>query len=1360
MRILKKYLWGLTLVLLVNSIGFAKVPAQYFPNYDIRPYLEKLKEFIIEFDAKSEIWQEQSIDFGKFYSNFLNLKKYLPQGVDNEKTYLACESLSKDLSTRFSFIQYSSFRDRCIVPLRKIMQKIDTSKTVVAKIKASPTKGNAPLTVTFDGTQSIDPSNDTIPNDNFFRYFKDINGEYVPIGRGPIVKYTFRHPGKYIVHLTVRSSNKSQWIFDWQASVTINVLPKSAKLILQAFGRVLNPDVPFKIATTEAQRGFIVDASATHPLGGREIINYHFWVEQLNPTSRTVYEKSWEWTPKIFKIKLPEKWEYRFNLEITDNTQKKEKESWPVIVEDPVALITFSPAQGNTSTLFSFDAWASYATQAKIISYKWQIKDEDGKIIHNSLQKSFQFQFPKAGVYTVLLQVKDDLGNQSVDVIHLNVASTPPVANFVVQPLKKWKYPSVFILDGTYSWDPDVVKGEDKLFYQWGFSNLQNIKILEGDLNSPSLTVAFEKKWEYVISLTVRDLQGNASTKEEKIKIQTALRPEIIPKPRVVRLGNPIIFEGRANQKVAFWQWDFGDGTVKKTERPKVSYTYSQAWAYNVTLSVNSLAWEEQNEVTEMIFVGEKDKPIPVWEIKINNRLILPKYLKCGDEFKQAYPVQRRENVTIDFSKSLNTQGISKDLEIIIKPDDSRAATTPILNHQFQELGCHKVEVFVTDKRNGAQTKTTLWFNVENAKPTLSSLIINLPQFKNTQTMYLNMGNMASTPQMLPSPLLVEVMANGLKDPDGKISYIVWYYYEDGDPNNLLAAKTTPGNISTVVFTLDSFQPGKKYVFGLKMVDNDNDSIRSEKIIGKWPVIFIPSSYTNTDIPIVSLDVTPTTAEVGEQVKFKVKSELVSGKPDFKDARVIKYDFDGDGIYDLITKKEEVTYTYSKPGTYTPKVEVDYKGNKWFDYGDKVLIRIGLKANFIYTGKDKTFIFRDVSVGDITKRQWCPAYPKCNLGALKWIEDQTYFGYTYDSYKNYKVLLKIEDKYWNKKSALKNIKAKPQKLDQLEILSIPEIKNDTIRVGINLNNAVLYHVIWQGSGDCFVDSDVSIDTNSDGDPTNDRDFDCNETVLFSYLPRGKTTYAHIYYPGGGKELKVEFLDFDINIPGDLKWAYTQLDQIILKLEKYTNPEIAYLKNLLVSIRNSLIAWVPSDADIQQALIWLQTNSDQLSSDLAQQIKQILEDLSVPAQPPTQLVGYEYYKQTIINYFPQDTQPKIRAIFEEIESNPDMSDEQKKNKLEEILKEAKKLVEEGILEEWEFFSISREICSLLDYYSISSPTCQQPTDQIVSKTTSIVGKIIRLILIIIGVLVVIFVALIILFAIKARKEEKEAEEETE
>ena len=1340
------------------SFGFTRVPAQYFPNYNIKPYLEKLKEFVIEFDAKSEIWEEESINFGKFYSNFINLKKYLPSGVENEKTYLACESLSRDLANSFDFVKYSTFKDRCIVPLRKIMKKIDTDKTVIAKIQASPTQGNAPLTVTFDGSQSIDPSNDTIPRNNFFRYFKDINGEYIPIGRGPIVKHTFNNPGKYIVHLTVRSSNKG--IFDGQSSVVINVLPRSAKLILQAFGRVLNPDVPFKIATPEAQRGFIVDASATHPLGGREIKKYHFWVEETSPNSRVVFDKKGEGSPKVFRVKLPEKWEYKFNLEITDNTQKKEKESWIVLVEDPVALITFSPPQGNTSTLFKFDAWASYATQAKIISYKWKIKDENGKTIHNSMQKSFQFQFPQAWVYTILLEVKDDLGNQSVDVVHLNVASTPPVANFVIEPLKKWKYPSVFILDGTYSWDPDVVKGKDKLFYQWWFSNLQNVKILEGDLTSPSLTVAFNKKGEYVVSLTVRDLQWNTSTKEEKIKVPTALRPEIIPKPRVVKLGEPILFEWRANQKVAFWQWDFGDGTVKETEKPKVSYTYKQAWAYNVTLAVSSLAGDEQNEVTEMVFVGEKDKPIPVWEIKINNQTILPKYLKCDGEFKSAYEVHRRESVTIDFSKSLNTKWLNKDLEIIIKPEDGKASTTSVLTYQFQELWCHKVEAFITDKRTWAQTKTVLRFKVQNAKPTLSSVVINLPQFRHSQLMYLNMGNLATSPQMLPSPILVEVRANGVTDPDGRLSYIIWYYYEDGDPNNLLAAKTTPGNINTVVFTLDSFQPGKKYVFGLKMVDNDNASIRSEEIIGKGPVIFIPSSYTNTDIPIVNLDVSPTTAQVGDPITFRVQSELVSDKPDFKDARVIKYDFDGDGIYDLITKKEEVKYAYGKPGTYSPKVEVDYKGNKGFDYGDKILIRIGLKANFIYAGKDKTFIFRDVSVGDITQRQWCPAYPKCNFGSVEWIKDKTYFGYTYDSYKNYKVLLKVEDKYGNKKSALKNIKVKPQDLEQLEILSIPELKNGSIKVWINLNNAVVYHIIWQGTGECFVDADVSLDTDGDGDATNDYDFGCNQTALFSYIPRDKNTFAQIHYPGWEKEIKIEFLDFDINVPDDLKWAYTQLDQIILKLEKYTNTDVVYLKNLLVSIRNSLIAGVPSDADIEQARIWLQANSDQLPQELADEIKQVLDDLSTSTQTTTDLVGYEYYKQTIINYFPQDTQPKIRAIFEEIENNPDMSDEQKKEKLEQILKEAKKLVEEGILEEGEFFSISREICSLLDYYNLTSPTCQQPTEQIVTKTTSVVSKIIRLILIIIGVLAVIFIALIILFAIKARKEEKEAEEENE
>ena len=76
-------------------------------------------------------------------------------------------------------------------------------------IKAKPTSGSSPLIVTFDATTSSDPSDDTIPSDNFFRYYKDVFGIERPMGTGPVITYQFAEPGKHVVHLTVRSSNST-----------------------------------------------------------------------------------------------------------------------------------------------------------------------------------------------------------------------------------------------------------------------------------------------------------------------------------------------------------------------------------------------------------------------------------------------------------------------------------------------------------------------------------------------------------------------------------------------------------------------------------------------------------------------------------------------------------------------------------------------------------------------------------------------------------------------------------------------------------------------------------------------------------------------------------------------------------------------------------------------------------------------------------------------------------------------------------------------------------------------------------------------------------------------------------------------
>jgi PKD repeat protein len=65
---------------------------------------------------------------------------------------------------------------------------------VRARATAKPTAGSAPLNVTFDARSSEDPSNDTIPSDNFYWYYTDTDGDEQTIGRGPVINYTFRDP--------------------------------------------------------------------------------------------------------------------------------------------------------------------------------------------------------------------------------------------------------------------------------------------------------------------------------------------------------------------------------------------------------------------------------------------------------------------------------------------------------------------------------------------------------------------------------------------------------------------------------------------------------------------------------------------------------------------------------------------------------------------------------------------------------------------------------------------------------------------------------------------------------------------------------------------------------------------------------------------------------------------------------------------------------------------------------------------------------------------------------------------------------------------------------------------------------------
>ncbi len=78
------------------------------------------------------------------------------------------------------------------------------------------------------------------------------------------------------------------------------------------------------------------------------------------------------------------------------------------------------------------------------------------------------------------------------------------------------------------------------------------------------------------------------------------------------------------------------------------------------------------------------------------------------------------------------------------------------------------------------------------------------------------------------------------------------------------------------------------------------------------PLVVFPPDTNQPDIPSVTLRIDNSNTEIGEEVTFEVISKIYSQKPDFEQERVIQYDFNGDGEYDLTTKKNKVTYVYTK----------------------------------------------------------------------------------------------------------------------------------------------------------------------------------------------------------------------------------------------------------------------------------------------------------------------------------------------------------------------------------------------------------------------------------------------------------------
>lgn len=1395
MNRIKKIVWVSALGLLFVAVSTAQIPDEYMANAESQAKYDKIvNELFVEIQAKSQIGQPISTTvFSELNQLFSDIIPHLPNKYSFNIIYQQCLTLSQTLSNGYNINMLASFMDNCFKPFVKTVDEINKDYTVKPSWSISPTTWPAPLSVTLDARASIDPSNQTIPNNNFYRYYRDVAGVDRTIGIGNVLNYTFEEPGLYTVHLTVRSSNKTtQGIVDGSQIFSVDVTPRSANIVAFANGQRLKTTEKVKLWLQEGQRGIVLDGSTTTARWWRILTNHRrdiTWPGWFQAT------RAAEGVPSTLRIVLPDQWEYSVTLTVFDNQNNQLSEKFSIAISDPVSIIKQVPEVGNTSVMYTFDGSTSYSITSRLRLHTWEIFDTNGNRLDTFQWKSINKQFSRPWSYVVRLTVVDEEGNENIEPRQVFVESTPPVAQFLSTPTPDVLHPSEFVLDAWVSSDIDVTNGFDSLTYRWDFSS-PTTEIVESTDGGKTVRVLFNEVWKHMVKLTVVDQYGKSSTIEKEFDIKSTIRPKIFVNPTATARGNQINFVAQTNKNVLWYERDFGNGTKRTVQERNTSVIYQMIGVYKVTLKVNN--GSEQNEVTSLVFIGEKESPIPWYRVE-NPALWLTVIQNdvCEDQIQgetvqiPAYRVDRYKEIRINGTASVNVKWEKNNLKMFFQPrnDQIFRDVSGSFNYKFNELWCQFVNFTVEDDVVGKNSAVKIRFKVVNALPTLDNIVLSYPQFGNDSG--IGFQQAAGVQQEVFTaefdPLIVKVTATNPRDTDGSLSYFQWYYYDKNDPGRILWTKLSPGDVPYTFFSLPK-TPGE-FAFGVKMYDNDWWNQRSEDIIGNGPVVFFPPDTNRPDIPIVTLRTNKTNVEVGEEITFDVVARVLSDRPDFIQERVIQIDFDGDGEYDLTTKSDRITYSYTKPSEewYVPKASVLYRWYRGVAKWENIMVKNGLKPRLLFDSVGTLLLVRDVSIGEIENQSICMDATACDNPTYVRTERDAGFIFTYPQAGKYVVSMDVIDKNANSAAQRRPLDMQENQ-DLLQIASIPEASNinsiPEIFVGKNLDNAVLFYMKYNNpSGVCYVDTNIKLDSNKDGNNEQDQDFMCNTIHLASFGSNYENITGRIYYEEGWslqtQDFVVSFLDFSLELDEKTKQAYELINEIIGSIDPtLTNNQ--FLVDQLVALKESVL----DKADVSAVIVSIQDSLNTQNLTLSTNEKEKIDTLIQLFQNKASAAAmgwtvYDQAKAEILSILPKNTRSEVLLLFSDFENAVGTPERTLQEIQKDLLQEIGVVIGRNVAANSNDIQADQidptdmeaivipNICLITGFYNIPTDTCTYDNEEIKPIPTDISQEVggsgwlaswIKILLIILVVFVVWFIGLVVVFAIKAKIKWSSTDEE--
>jgi YVTN family beta-propeller protein len=413
--------------------------------------------------------------------------------------------------------------------------QVQNSKNPVAAFSASPTSGNAPLSVKFTDKSTGKP--------NKWKWdFGD--GTYSTL-QNPTHKYS--KAGKYTVKLTVTNA------------VGSNTLTKSKYITVKTTSQI--PTTVFYASPKSGNAPLSVkftDKSTGKPTKWKWSFGDGTSSTAKNPTHK--YSKVGKYTVKLTVT----------NAAGSSTATKSKYITVTTTSQTPTAVFYASPKSGNAPLSVKF----TDKSTGKPTKWKWDFGDGTSSTSQNPTHK-----YSKTGKYTVKLTVTNAVGSNTLTklkYIIVTATSQTPVADFWGSPLS-----GNVPLKVTFT---ETSKGSPTK-WRWDFG--------DGTYSTQKSPVhTYSAAGTYTVKLTATNAAGsNTKTKSSYIKVSgTSQVPtaDFWGWPLSEKAPLKVTFTETSKGSPTSWQWNFGDGTYSTQKSP--THTYSAAGTYTVKLTATNAA--------------------------------------------------------------------------------------------------------------------------------------------------------------------------------------------------------------------------------------------------------------------------------------------------------------------------------------------------------------------------------------------------------------------------------------------------------------------------------------------------------------------------------------------------------------------------------------------------------------------------------------------------------------------------------------------------------------------------------------------------------------------------------------------------